>query len=425
MASLIEDIKEVLRTLAPRERDLPGALGRHHYLVRILPYRTVHNVIEGVVITFTDVTQLKQAEESATASKIYAQDIVDTIREPLLVLDDNLRVQSANPAFYRTFQLTAAETEGKLLFELGAALWDIPELRRLLTELLPKKKTMEGFKVEHEFPNLGRKTLLLNARRIDHVELILLVMEDITERQRAENLLREANQDLQHFAYAASHDLQEPLRMVTSYTQLLARQNKGKLDPLADQAIAYAVEGAHQMEMLLKGLRDYWAVNDGRPEETVAVDCNHVLEEALAYLQVRIQETAAVITHDPLPTLTAEQVPLMLLFKNLLSNALKFTRSGEPPRVHISAQRNATLWSFSVRDNGIGIEAQYLEKIFAPFKRLHAAEEVPGSGLGLAICQRIVGRYRGRIWVDSTCGQGSTFHFTIPTSSKAVKYERN
>jgi len=256
------------------------------------------------------------------------------------------------------------------------------------------------------------------------MELILLVMEDITERQRAENSLREANQDLQHFAYAASHDLQEPLRMVTSYTQLLARQNKGKLDPLADQAIAYAVEGAHQMEMLLKGLRDYWAVNDGKPEENVAVDCNQVLEEALAFLQARIQETAAVITHDPLPTVTAEQVPLMLLFKNLISNALKYTRPGEPPRIHISAQHDANLWSFSVRDNGIGIEAQHLENIFVPFKRLHAAEEVPGSGLGLAICQRIIGRYRGRIWVDSTCGQGSTFHFTIP-ASKGVKYARS
>jgi two-component system CheB/CheR fusion protein len=375
-------------------------------------------VIEGVVITFTDVTLLKQAEERAVAAKIYAENIVDTIREPLLVLDDNLRVQSANPAFFKTFQLTAVETEGQPLFELRTGLWDIPELRRLLTELLPEKKTLEDFQVDYEFPNIGRKTLLLNARRIDHVDLILLVMEDITERKRAEDSLREANQDLQHFAYAASHDLQEPLRMVTSYTQLLARQHKGNLDPLAEQSIAYAVEGARQMEMLLKGLRDYWAVNDGRIEETIIVDCNRVLEEAIAYLEPRIQESAAVITHDPLPAVTAEEIPMMLLIKNLLSNALKYTRPGEPPHIHISAQKNANFWEFSVQDNGIGMEAQYLEKIFSPFKRLHSGEEYPGSGLGLAICQRIVERYRGRIWVESTFGLGSRFHFTIPVERR-------
>jgi two-component system CheB/CheR fusion protein len=415
---LVEDIREVLRTLAVRERDLPGAHGRQHYLMRILPYRTVHNVIEGVVITFTDVTLLKQAEERAMAAKIYAENIVDTIREPLLVLDGDLRVQSANPAFFKTFQLTAAETEGQPLFELRTGLWDIPELRRLLTELLPEKKTLEDFQVDYEFPNIGRKTLLLNARRIDHVDLILLVMEDITERKRAEYSLREANQDLQHFAYAASHDLQEPLRMVTSYTQLLARQHKGRLDPLAEQSIAYAVEGARQMEMLLKGLRDYWAVNDGRTEETVNVDCNRVLDEAVAYFRAGIQQSGAVITHDSLPTVTAEEIPMMLLFKNLVSNALKYARPGEPPHIHISAQKNTNVWEFSVQDNGIGMEAQYLEKIFTPFKRLHSGEEYPGSGLGLAICQRIIERYRGRIWVESTYGQGSTFRFTIPAQRR-------
>lgn len=206
--------------------------------------------------------------------------------------------------------------------------------------------------------------------------------------------------------------------MVTSYTQLLARQHKGKLDPLAEQSIAYAVEGARQMEMLLKGLRDYWAVKDGRIEETIIVDCNRVLEEAIAYLEPRIQESAAVITHDPLPAVTAEEIPMMLLLKNLLSNALKFTRPGEPPHIHISAQKNAHFWEFSVQDNGIGMEAQYLEKIFTPFKRLHSGEEYPGSGLGLAICQRIVERYRGRIWVESTFGQGSRFHFTIPVERR-------
>jgi two-component system CheB/CheR fusion protein len=382
--------------------------------MRILPYRTVHNVIDGVVITFTDVTQLKQAEQLVKEARIYAESIVDTVRESLLVLDADFTVQSANESFYKLFQVTPEETNGINLFKLGRGQWDIPELRRLLQELLPQQKTVESFEVDFVFPKIGRKVIRLNARQLDHVPLILLAMEDITDRKRADQLLLQVNQDLKHFAYAASHDLQEPLRMVTSYTQLLARQYKGRLDPLADQSIAYAVEGAHQMEMLLKGLRDYWAVNEGEVEENVVVDCNQVLEEAIGYLKIRIQESAAVITHDPLPTVIAEQIPMMLLFKNLVSNGLKYTRPGEPPRIHISAKKSAGVWQFSIRDHGIGIEADHLEKIFGPFKRLHSAEEIPGSGLGLAICQRIVERYKGRMWAESTYGRESTFHFTIP-----------
>jgi PAS domain S-box-containing protein len=255
---------------------------------------------------------------------------------------------------------------------------------------------------------------------------VFAAARDVTERKRFEQTQQEnnvelerANQDLQHFAYAASHDLQEPLRMVTSYTQLLARQYKGKLDQQADQFIAYAVEGAQRMEMLLKGLRDYWAVNEEKVEQTVLVDCNLVLEKALAYFELPIQETSAVVTHDLLPTVIAEELPLVLVFKNLIGNALKYNQSAETVRIHVSARQNARVSIVSVRDNGIGIEPEYLGKIFAPFKRLHGSE-YPGSGLGLAICQRVVERYGGRIWVESIYGQGSTFHFTIPAEGGEV-----
>ena len=535
---LIDDIIEVLKSLTTRERDLAGAQGRH-YLLRILPYRTIHNVIDGVVVTFTDVTQLKQAEQFAEDAKTFAESIVDTVREPLLVLDKELRVQSANQSFYKTFNVTANETPNCLFYELGNHQWDIPELRRLLGEVLPEKEALEDFQVEHDFPVIGRKTMLLNARQISQqkgkIPLILLAIEDITERRRAEELqvrlaaivessddaivsenlsaiiqswnrgaerifgysaaevigksisilaiperagenagilerisrgqhidhyetewrtkdgriisvsltvspivdssgavvststvarditqqklseiaLRTVNQDLEHFAYAASHDLQEPLRMVTSYTQLLARQYKGKLDQQADEFISYAVEGAHRMEMLLKGLRDYWAVNDGRVQENVLVDCNRLLQKTLTYLAARIQESSAVVTFSDLPTVMAAELPLLLLFQNLISNALKYRRPNCPPQIHISAEKIANSWNFSVSDNGIGIEPQHLKSIFAPFKRLHGAE-YPGSGIGLAICQKIAQRYHGRIWVESVPLQGSTFHFTIP-----------
>jgi chemotaxis family two-component system sensor kinase Cph1 len=213
--------------------------------------------------------------------------------------------------------------------------------------------------------------------------------------------------------------LQEPLRMVTSYTQLLAKQYKDKLGKDADTYIGYAVEGAQRMETLLKDLRNYWAVNEEKLDQPVRVDSNAVLKTALDFLAIPIRETGAVVNHDPLPPIMAEELPLALLFQNLISNALKYHRKGTPPKIRVSAQQKDHKWNFSVRDNGIGIEEEHLETIFAPFKRLHG-RNIPGSGIGLAICQKIVERYGGRIWVESEYGKGSAFHFTFP-ADKRVK----
>jgi two-component system CheB/CheR fusion protein len=414
--SLVEDMKEVLRTLSVQEREMTGAQGRH-FLMRILPYRTVHDVIDGVVVTFFDVTQLKQAEQRALAAKVYAENIVQTVREPLLVLDADLRVHSANKSFYGLFGLSENESKGQVIFDLGNRQWDIPELRRLLGEVLPQNKAVRDFRVEHDFPQLGRRTMLLGAREIPHEKeqapFILLAIDDITD---SKDMLLKINEELKHIAYATSHDLQEPLRMVVSYTQLLARDYKGKLDAKADQFIAYAVEGALRMETLLKDLREYWAVNEHWLERSVPVDANRVCEEILQLLNTPIQESGASVTHDPLPAVMTEEVPLRLLFQNLVGNAIKYRRPDEPPRIHIGARRKAGLWRFSVSDNGIGIEAQHLETIFAPFKRLHGLDEYPGSGLGLAICKKVVERSGGQIWAESTYGQGSIFNFTLPAA---------
>ncbi len=201
--------------------------------------------------------------------------------------------------------------------------------------------------------------------------------------------------------------------MVMTYTQLLAEEYKGKLDEQADQFIAYAGEGARRVETLLRNLREFWSVNEQNLAEPVSVDCNRALDQALRVLDLAIRESAGVVTHDPLPSVMAEEVPLVLLFQNLIGNSVKYHEPDKPPRIHISAERKCDMWIFSVRDNGIGIEAEHTQEIFAPFKRLHGSA-FPGSGLGLAICQRIVAHYGGRIWVESECRKGSTFYFTIP-----------
>jgi light-regulated signal transduction histidine kinase (bacteriophytochrome) len=201
--------------------------------------------------------------------------------------------------------------------------------------------------------------------------------------------------------------------MVTSYSQLLAREFKGQLGTEGDQYVGFAVEGALRMERLLNGLRDYWAINEDKVEQNVVADANRALQEALKNLEARVHETGAIITHDPLPNVRAEDFPLALLFQNLVGNAIKYVRKGVSPRIHVSVQRDDGMWHFSVKDNGVGIDGKHLKTIFAPFKRLHG-QSYPGSGLGLAICQRIVERYKGRIWAASTEGEGSTFHFMIP-----------
>jgi PAS domain S-box-containing protein len=245
------------------------------------------------------------------------------------------------------------------------------------------------------------------------------VVEDISARKQAQALLEErtrdlarSNADLEQFAYIASHDLQEPLRMVSSFTQLLERRYKGKLDESADEFIHFIIDGTQRMQRLINDLLIYSRVDTrGNPFRPVSVE--DLLAQVTSNLQIAVEESGAQITHDPLPTIRVDQSQFIQLLQNLLGNAIKF-HSSAPPHVHLSARLQEKEWVFSVRDNGIGIDAQHYERIFVLFQRLHLHEEYPGTGIGLAVCKKIVERHGGRIWVESTPGQGSTFCFSIP-----------
>jgi PAS domain S-box-containing protein len=250
--------------------------------------------------------------------------------------------------------------------------------------------------------------------------LVTAAIRDITERKKSEQHLvrtvrelKRSNDELQQFAYVASHDLQEPLRMVASYTQLLARRYKGRLDSEADEFIAYAVDGANRMQGLIQDLLAYSrAGTNGKTLREVSVE--KALKDALSNLRAMIQESGALVTHDSLPAITSDDTQLVQVFQNLVGNAIKY-RSSEVPHVHVSATKNGGKeWVFSVRDNGLGIDPQYFERIFVLFQRLHGREEFKGTGIGLTICKKIVERLGGRIWVESQPKEGSVFYFSLP-----------
>ncbi len=269
------------------------------------------------------------------------------------------------------------------------------------------KKLVGGIIVFMIFQMLIIITLLVNISRRKQLEKKLKQL--LTD-------LKRSNEDLEQFAYIASHDLQEPLRMISNYVQLLARRYQGKLDADADDFINYTVDGVKRMHTLINDLLSY-SQTGGRDKLFKPIDCGIVLNRGLSNLQMLVKESGAVITYDVLPVVMANSSQLTQLFQNLIDNAIKF-QGEEPPQIHISAKKEKNEWVFSVRDNGIGIEPEFFKRIFIIFQRLHNREEYSGTGIGLALCKKIVECHDGRIWVESEIGKGSIFYFTISIGEK-------
>jgi len=261
----------------------------------------------------------------------------------------------------------------------------------------------------------------LRARVHNILEVRLLHLETKNYSKALEETVRKlerSNMDLERFAFVASHDLREPLRMVTSFSQLLARRYKGHLDKQADECLEYIQTGAKRMAALIEDLLSYLQIIHST-EKVVPVDCNVVLDKVIESCRVILEENGAIVTRDPLPIVDGDEGQILQLFNQLLTNALKYRKRGVAPEVHVSARRTANEWLFSFRDNGIGIAQEHLEQIFVIFKRLHKNTEYPGTGIGLALCQRIIEGRAGRIWVESEPGVGATFYFVWPDSGGA------
>jgi chemotaxis family two-component system sensor kinase Cph1 len=395
---------------------LCGHNSRITVIVNIRVLKNEYGEITGAINCFIDITDRKQAQEEIRLAGERFRFMAEAMPEKIFTATADGAVDYVNRQWLEFAGVSANEIHG-----LGWTRFihpdDAEESLRLWKHCV---QTTESFEFIHRFRradgvyrwHLSRAHALRDADGVS--SLWIGSHTDIhEERETAKNLQR-ITEDLKYFAYAASHDLQEPLRIVMSFTQLLSKEYKGSLGAKADQYIGYAVEGAQRMEDLLSGMREYWQASERGEDHLAAIDCNEALHAALLNLQEGIATSGAVVTHDSLPTVWADQAILVQIFQNLVGNAIKY-RSEKPLQVHISAARDsAEEWVFSVRDNGIGIDPQYAGKIFNMFNRLHG-HKYPGSGIGLALCRKVVERLGGRIWVESKPGEGSNFSFTIPS----------
>jgi PAS domain S-box-containing protein len=397
---------------------------------------TTETEIAGFVLMARDITKAIVEQECLARSEKKYRLLIESANDAILIADTETgRILDANPM--------AGQLLGRPLTEIiglhQSALHPAEELERyhsLFLECVESGHSLiSGVSVVRKDGTVVPVEIRAGVTDLDDQKVIQGIFRDVTERNTLEAQLRSlnqnlekrieertrelerSNQDLQQFAYVASHDLQEPLRLITGYVQLLEKRYRGQLDEKADRYIAYAVDSAQHMQTLINNLLTYSRVGT-QAGKVVSVDMDQALNRALINLDPRIQESGAtVIREHPLPMLGANPVQMVQLFQNLVGNALKF-HGEEPPKIYVSAHQEDKAWIFSVRDNGIGIHANHMKRIFLIFQKLHSRSRYEGTGIGLALCQRIVERHGGHIWVTSEPGQGSDFRFSIPNTNE-------
>jgi PAS domain S-box-containing protein len=381
-----------------------------------------------------DVSERKRAEEALAESEKKLRTLFETMSEGIVYEDHAGNIISANPAAVRLLGLSLDQMQGrtsldprwKAIHEDGSPFpGETHSLRIAAMTGKPGHDEIQGIynpkSGAYLWLNINSTPEFLPGEKEPY--RAYAVFRDITERKQAEKQLKalnesleRSNRELEQFAYVASHDLQEPLRMVSSYTQLLEQRYKDKLDQDANDFIGYAVDGANRMQRLIQDLLEYSRVTT-RGQTMAPLDSHETLGEAVKNLQAAIHETGALVTSNELPIVLGDRTQIVQVFQNLIGNGIKFQRQGEAPRIHVTAENDSLdsrFQIFKISDNGIGIEPRHFERLFEIFQRLHGKQEYPGTGIGLALCKRIVERHGGRIWLESEQGKGSTFFFTLP-----------
>ncbi|MFP3975755.1 MAG: sensor histidine kinase [Chloroflexota bacterium] len=385
---------------------------------RVMAALGTYNDRPAIVGNIIDITGRKRAEQALQESEEKYRNLVERANDGICIIQDET-FQFVNQQLAQIWGGSPEEMIG-----IPFSQYLHPDSRTQVEEHYHRRLAGE------EVPSIYEATILYKDGGTLEVEInagvityqgraaSLAFVRDISERKRAEKKLEEAradlersNKELEHFAYIVSHDLQEPLRMVSSYMKLIEKRYNDVLDESGREFVYYAADGSRRMQELLNDLLSYCRVSTrGKPIQPV--DCDAVLESVVVMLGMAIRDADARVTWDDMPQIVGDESQLVQLFQNLIANALKY-RGNEPPRIHISATEKHNEWLFSVQDNGVGIDPQFKERVFLIFERLHR-QEYEGTGVGLAVCKKIVERHGGQIWLESEPGQGTTFHFTIP-----------
>jgi len=360
--------------------------------------------------------QIADRTRSLKDSELFLSSIIQTVRESLLVLDPDFRVVSANDHFLRTFKVTSEETVGTTLYELGNHQWDIPKLKELLVEILPSSNPVEDFEVEHDFPHIGRKLMLLNAYRIElegqFKDQILLAIEDITER-------REIERRKDDFLSIASHELKTPLTTIKGYVQAMERMIPEEIDQRFRTFLEKTSKYLDRLNSLIAELLDVSRIQTGNLElHKVPFDFDGMVRETVETIQDASNNHKISVTGSTGANVAADESHIMQVVNNLLSNAIKYAPDAENVNVHIS--RVSDFVKFSVTDFGMGIGPEDQKKVFDRFFRVGEIQQrFPGMGIGLYICDQIIKNHEGTLWIESEKGKGSTFSFTIPIKAKS------
>jgi PAS domain S-box-containing protein len=353
------------------------------------------------------------------------------VREPLISLNQDLRVVAVSRSFYDFFKVKPEETVGQLIYDLGNKQWDIPKLRELLETILPQKATFDNYEVEHNFATIGRRIMLLNARQIQRglgkERIILLAIEDITERKLVEQerealmhqikhkstLLEAANKELEAFSYSVSHDLRAPLRHISGYVELLTTRFQSALSEKGQHYLGSIADSAHQMGLLIDDLLQFSRTGRADMRQSDS-DMNEIVREVIESVSQDYPDRSIEWTISKLPSVFCDNAMMRLVWVNLLSNAVKFTKTREKALIEVGVKVETKEVIFFVRDNGVGFDMQYAQKLFGVFQRLHAMEEFEGTGIGLANVRRIIVRHGGRTWAEAELDKGATFYFSLP-----------
>ena len=425
IAPLTTSVHEAFASAEPRtaiyECPVDGAVRTYHALA--VPLRDAGGAVAQVIVSSRDVTHILETEAALRESEAKYRNLFDEDITGNFVCSPDGRILDCNRSFARIFGFASVEeARSSSILETYVS----PDEREILFERLRTDGRVENDerlrrRRDGTLIHVVENILAIFGRDGNLVRTQGSIIED-TQRHLAESTLREnaeklerSNADLERFAYVASHDLQEPLRPIVSFSQLLQRRYRGELDTEADEYLDFIVEGGNRMQALILDLLAFSRVNTTR-QELARTDPAGVLAAVERSLDIQLCEAGTVISYDPMPVVIADPIQLEQVFANLVSNAIKFRRPDVPLRIQIRARRADGFWEFSVADNGIGIEPEYYDRIFVLFQRLHTKDAYPGTGIGLAIVKRIIDRHGGRCWVESTPGSGSTFFFTLPAA---------